>query len=84
MPPAVPDSSKHGTHQGDRMHAITPEKLRGAIEYYRAAKELASRTEAELLHILIKSENHGAEIDGIKVLGLVRQAAADLRGLKAP
>lgn len=66
------------------MHTMTNEKPRLAIDYYRSAKELASHTEAELLHILIKSENYGSSIDAIQVLGIVRKAAADLRGLKAP
>lgn len=61
------------------MHAITEERLKEIIAYYRQQKELAGSMELRLSEFLTQKE-----IDGYKVLGLLRQAAADLRGLKAP
>lgn len=66
------------------MHEITADKVRDMLDYYRSAKTIAYRTEIELMRIISGAENFNKPIDGIKVLGLVRQAAADLRGLKAP
>ena len=66
------------------MHEITPARLRDMIGHYHAHEQLASQTKNDLLYILVNAENMGKKIDAIKVLGIVRQAAADLRGLKAP
>ena len=66
------------------MHSMTSDKLRTLIAHYRAVKELATSVEAELLHILVRAESQGHEIDSVKVLGMLRKASADLRGLKAP
>lgn len=61
------------------MHKMTRERLREIIGYYTEAKRIASDVEADLLPQL-----EAAEIDGYKVLGRLRKAAADFRNLKAP
>ena len=66
------------------MHEITPARLRDMIGHYHAHEQLACQTKNDLLYILINAENMNRPIDAVKVLGLLRKAAADLRGLKAP
>lgn len=66
------------------MHEITPDLVKEMAAYYRTVKDLAYRTEIALMRVLSGAANFNEPIDGIKVLGICRQAAADLRGLKAP
>lgn len=66
------------------MHEVTAFQVEGMILYYRSAKDLAHRTELELAQLLSSAAISNQPIDGVQVLGIVRKAAADLRGLKAP
>jgi len=58
--------------------------LREMIVHYRNVKELAWRAEALLLRILVEAGNMNKPADGMKVMALVRDTAAQMRGLRAP